>query len=289
MTANLPAMTRPHAMRELKRLHREAAEIDRQIMEVQGRQDKAQKMISSLDAYESWCHDITTNYRLEPNDCSRIHKIREAANAGLFYDGEEGQFAQPHQVTDQIERSQVFVVKHDWAAAFEGAVGLQDEFKLPYELCAFEFRVTGHTIVLLAKPSAYGVDFLVIYEGMHGVWMTFREQATQDLANYLIKQVRAICIALEAEVADTSIVAAASKLNRKRLDSGKPLIRDFHVVDLSKKSRRSARLESSPTGRRVRMHFRRGHWRHYEKSSTWINWMLVGNPDLGFIEKHYKI
>jgi hypothetical protein len=42
-------------------------------------------------------------------------------------------------------------------------------------------------------------------------------------------------------------------------------------------------------GRKKRLHFRRGHWRHYETHKTWIKWMLVGDPDLGFIEKQYRL
>lgn len=37
------------------------------------------------------------------------------------------------------------------------------------------------------------------------------------------------------------------------------------------------------------MHFRRGHWRHYQDHRTWIKWCLVGDPDLGFVDKHYKL
>jgi hypothetical protein len=33
----------------------------------------------------------------------------------------------------------------------------------------------------------------------------------------------------------------------------------------------------------------RGHWRHYERHKTWIKWTLVGDPDLGFVDKHYRL
>jgi hypothetical protein len=38
-----------------------------------------------------------------------------------------------------------------------------------------------------------------------------------------------------------------------------------------------------------RLHFRRGHHRHYENYKLWIKWQLVGNPDIGFIDKDYKL
>lgn len=37
------------------------------------------------------------------------------------------------------------------------------------------------------------------------------------------------------------------------------------------------------------LHFRRGHWRHYGEYKTWIKWMLVGDPELGFVDKMYKL
>ena len=43
------------------------------------------------------------------------------------------------------------------------------------------------------------------------------------------------------------------------------------------------------THRSPRLHFRRGHWRHYEDHKTWIRWQMVGNPDLGFVEKQYRL
>jgi hypothetical protein len=49
--------------------------------------------------------------------------------------------------------------------------------------------------------------------------------------------------------------------------------------------RRSAR---PPGANRKRLHLRRGHWRHFATYRTWIKWMMVGNPDLGFVDKEYR-
>jgi hypothetical protein len=38
-----------------------------------------------------------------------------------------------------------------------------------------------------------------------------------------------------------------------------------------------------------RLHFRRGHYRHYPNHKLWIRWCLVGNPDLGFIDADYRL
>ena len=50
--------------------------------------------------------------------------------------------------------------------------------------------------------------------------------------------------------------------------------------------RMAARPEPE-TGKRL--HFVRGHWRRYEEHKTWIRWRLRGDPDLGFIDKSYRI
>lgn len=62
------------------------------------------------------------------------------------------------------------------------------------------------------------------------------------------------------------------------------LTRREHVLPRSR-----AEFDPDREVRHVRMHFRRGHWRHYQEHRTWIKWMLVGDPDLGIIEKHYRL
>lgn len=41
--------------------------------------------------------------------------------------------------------------------------------------------------------------------------------------------------------------------------------------------------------RSPRLHFVRGHWRRYANHKTWLKWFLRGDPDLGFIDKHYRL
>lgn len=111
------------------------------------------------------------------------------------------------------------------------------------------------------------------------------------LADLSFKQVRAICIALDAEVAETEVVRAPHKLNRARERRARPLIADYHTVKLARRPRPKPlpRDGLEQATRHVRLHFRRGHWRHFEQHKTWINWTLVGDPDLGYIEKHYRL
>jgi hypothetical protein len=61
------------------------------------------------------------------------------------------------------------------------------------------------------------------------------------------------------------------------------------MIDLAKRHR-VAHVGGASSGRhKKRLHFCRGHWRHYEKSKTWIRWCLKGDPDLGFVDAEYKL
>lgn len=81
-------------------------------------------------------------------------------------------------------------------------------------------------------------------------------------------------------------------------------IRTLDRVSLARRNRRAYGGNGQDTGVHYRLHFRRGHWSHYSnpgageiqftdegylRSKSWINWMLVGDPDPGFVDKHYKL
>lgn len=225
---------------------------------------------------------------LERNDHSRLHRLKEAiAGKRLLWlsgmDVPEGAFYQTFEHT--------FVVKHDWARAFEGADGIENSVRLPYEHCVFEFRLGGKTIIVLAvdDPNLQFRFGTVVEWG--DFWVAIRGPADprqSRITEFLRSQISAICIALDAEVATHTVERAPFKLNEKREKAGKPRIADFHVVDLARRHR-VANPTAERTGRRVKLHFRRGHWRHYEANKTWIKWCLVGDPDLGFIQKQYTL
>ncbi len=103
-------------------------------------------------------------------------------------------------------------------------------------------------------------------------------------------QIRALSIALDAEVAIKEVTRAPNKLNRVREKAERVPVPNHYVVSLAKRSR-AAPMAVSHEGEhgKRRLHFRRGHWRHFETHKTWIRWMLVGNPDLGFVDKEYRV
>lgn len=257
--------------------------------------DLLQAKTKALGNCQAWLTRLNKceNYTLERNDVSRLHKYIEACRAGRLVniskppsDAAESEFIIPPQT---------FVVKHDWANAFKTASGLEDGIKLPYEYCSFEFRLNGNTVLIhafevpVSDEYKDGICLNAMVECLDHWMMLSEDSGDQDnCLGFLWTQIRAICIALDAEVATEEVVRAPSALNAKRVKAGKIPLRDYHIVDLSRRHRVANPL-AGESGVRHRMHFVRGHWRHYEEHKTWIKWHLRGNPDLGFIQKHYSL
>lgn len=272
--------------------HAAVERLSREIPVLERDTAKRKLLIDSMRKYESWISHYE-RFSLQRNDCSRLHKLLEACAEGMFWEGTERKFMWRGDGESMLDTAKVFVVRHDWAAAIGPNFDPADPFKLPAPVCAFEFRINDCTIIFAMRERANGagIESTISQEGVGGLWFSYPLEHTNALEFYLEAQVRSICIALEAKVATHEVTRAPTKLNDKRARNGKPPLRDFHTVDLSKRHR-AARPETpaSPSGRRSpRLHFRRGHWRHYETTKTWIEWMLVGDPDLGFIDKHYRI
>src|SRR5258706_5349491 len=110
-----------------------------------------------------------------------------------------------------------FVVEHDWAAAFARA-DLGD-FKLPYGFCAFDLHVSGFSVVGFAfqDDGDSKVGFSISVKSSSGWMLPPLEAMTIDdaelikrtdgigaLLMFVAKQVRAVSIALDAEIAVTA-------------------------------------------------------------------------------------
>jgi len=199
-------------------------------------------------------------------------------------------------IWDRVEghRLQSFVVEHDWAAAFHGAEGLthQAQVRLPYPLCVFEFVISERRVAIIANEFRDDIYRLMpALESKHGwTFLNFSTPYLSAVKDLVEKSIHAICVALEAEVAETEVVRAPHKLNRARDRRGKALVPEYRVVRLARRTRVAPLPEVSQESHRgVRLHFRRGHWRHFDSHKTWIKWTLVGDPDLGFVDKHYRL
>lgn len=214
-------------------------------------------------------------------------------------------------LTEVIDGSQAFVVQHNWAAAFTGAQDFDgDHFRLPSDVCAFEFRISGRRVVAFAFHTSEDEGSEIVMAAViqdrdrwfeQGAIARYQGRAWHlnhdgdiewfgTLVSLIGDQIKAICVALEAEVAVTDTIRQPHKLVAARVREGKTPPADYSIVVLSRRAR-SVPLPSTDAEpkRRVRLHFRRGHWRHFATHKTWIRWMLVGDPDLGFIDKHYRL
>lgn len=273
-------------------LHKAKAETDAHRAEVAAKRDAYLGLQIWIDSM------IEKGVHLEANQASRMHKLIEAGIAGKIQTSNAPD--EPFPGEKLASWNHVFVVKHDWAQAFQHSEGLDGEFHLPYDLCVFEFRVNGKSVTALCWDHEIGLvktgkrlGFSLVVES-NGMWFDYgRDDCnTEDpLFKLVWDNIRAISVALEAEVAVHDVVRAPVALNKKRAGTGKIPLRDHYIIDLARRHRiaNPAPSNNDEPKSRKRLHFRRGHWRHYEASKTWIKWTLVGNPDLGFIQKGYSL
>jgi hypothetical protein len=152
----------------------------------------------------------------------------------------------------------------------------------------FEFMISGAPILVYAcEKSDTETVYFAYLQTPHG-WLFLTTEISDMVQELLLLEVRAICIALDAEVLTRTIIRAPAALNRKREKNGRSAVRDYHLLNLVKKYR-AANPSDGQSGGHKRLHFRRGHWRHYGESKTWIRWCLAGDPALGFYDKDYKL
>lgn len=280
---------------------------------------KTEEMLARLRTTEETMRELAAwgtnpNNRLEKPSGTKFHDFMAALREGAVVDVTQQEGLQSAKVRDEylemLDPISVFLVEHDWASAFRNAEDYAGgEIHLPDEACAFECRIGGHHVIALAVE----VDGAILLQPATlctttgrwlmqgfarraggGAWVSDAapEGDTSDLIMQMLgEQMVAVCVALEAEVATSPVVRADYRLNQARERRGKLPIYDYHVVSLARRSRAEALPSdrSVTPGAKRRLHFRRGHWRHYESHKTWIKWMLVGDPDLGFVDKHYKL
>lgn len=254
-----------------------------------------------VEAADDW---LETTKVLQSPSGTRLHKFIEAISAGDVIDWHDPNYriseANGKAWRETAAASTVYLIEHNWAAAFDGATDFDGgEIHLPDDVCAFEFKMSGVPIVAFATETD-GSIYLQYALNLKDRWMLLDVVPhALDLmpdddpkGDYFLiaKTIRAVCIALDAEVAKTNIIRAPHKLNHARERRGQMPIFSYHVVSLARRERAPMLdHEASEPGTRKRLHFRRGHWRHYPDHKTWIKWMLVGDPELGFVDKHYRL
>lgn len=212
-----------------------------------------------------------------------------------------------------FDDSMVFVIEHNWYEAISRADEFASgSFRLPYEVCIFEFRLSHKSVVAICSNYAsegteneivmqVAVEAVTgwaltpsIYRHISGNWEVLYHEYNDKidsvflrLINLIGNQIRAACIALDAEVATSKLVRAVHSGDETK---GQPLPEyEYYTISLAHRERAEALQSSGEVKGVKRLHFRRGHWRHYLTSKTWVRWCLVGNPELGFIDKKYRL
>ncbi len=218
-----------------------------------------------------------------------------------------------------------FVIEHNWAQAFANVKDFDGgEIRLPFDYTCFEFRISGVRVLVFLGEDDKGQIVGILASGINKRWyintnkvildggrlyhpreLDTVDENVQDYLDLLGSQIRAVCIMLDAKVAVGEPKPSGGEgLNKRRIKEGKTPLKDYHVVTLAKRLRGSSDRDHEPTGIRRRLHWRRGHWRHFNSpggevryinadgitvSKTWINWQLVGDETLGFVDKHYRL
>ena len=111
------------------------------------------------------------------------------------------------------EQFQIFVVEHDWAAAFRGADGLPtslSEVRPPFDRCVFEFLISGVHACALIRPNSNVIVWLKLPAG----WTVTTADDAHPVGKFIEQQILAICLALDAQVAETRVVKSQQKPNR---------------------------------------------------------------------------
>jgi hypothetical protein len=196
---------------------------------------------------------------------------------------------------DEWEDAQIFLMNQRWSKVIPEEVGhiKNEEVRFPADICVYEFKLPACHICYLVEATdtaCHNVAFLrQPYGEWTGIGMT-DDMHDKTIATFALlwHEVKSMLVALDAEVVETEVIRAPVRLNKKRIKKGKTPLKDYNVIKLSNRHRIINPHDSEPSGRRHRLHFRRGHWRHYHDHKTWIKWQLVGDPSLGFVDKHYE-
>ncbi len=299
----LPPHDRKCRLREL----RAAARAERaSLHQREGLEKRLSRITDLLACYEDLSTLVNNGLKLERASSSNLHRLRHSIyNKGFFInrDHDELDPSSAGEYDTLLSASHSFVIQHDWASAFANAEEYQDSlsFRLPFEICAFEFKVSGRAVIIIAT-EVDSVVFLQLAAETNGFWFSFERAVRFDessegkigeplssLMCFLRSQIKAVSVALDAGVAEVDVIRAAHKLNRAREKSGRPPIADYNVISLAYRERVKPLPDRQKTGAHHRLHFRRGHWRHFETFKTWVRWTLVGDPNLGFVDKEYRL
>lgn len=166
---------------------------------------------------------------------------------------------------------------------------------IPYPTSFFEFMVNNHHWLVEVIEQEDRSSVLKYYFFHDEQWhqATLREFAEIQVFQLLKRQVIGVLIAMEANVAvksnheDARRPPTPAMLTRLRKIFNVEFNFGYSVIDLTKRTKSSPGDDTQPAWK-VRLHFRRGYWRTRLSKRERVRWCLVGDPSLGFVDKHYK-
>lgn len=276
------------------------SELKRTLLE----QEKHIQQISKIEFERSVLHELgdwlVKPFVLERAKGSAIHRFNESVQLQF---PENGDFVQQFSKLKQ-EKFHCFVVEHNLASAFESVDGFDvGEVLPPYDDMIFEFQVSGSRCMFVISKQDDTWKGL-IYIDCNKAWLSSRhvsklnvelgiwegDEEFKSVVDFMWRQIRAVFICLDAEIATEELIRAPEALNRERLKKGRPTLSNYSIIKLLHRKKHMPFISSQPdaTAKR-RLHFVRGHWRHYEAHKTWIKWFLRGDIDLGVVDKEYRL
>lgn len=282
-------------------------EADRLERLVKPQTDALRHLNRVREAYEDVADWLVGPLTLGAAAASQLHKVGPDNVLCMSF---ETEFRPPEVSGAHEGHTGVLLVQHDWASLLANADVDEGVYRLPFDLCCFEFSISErHVCALVACRDGEPYRLVPLIRARGGWLILFSyalsggemspemapefagkaEPPATRLGEVIMAQVRAIAITLDAEVLTRELVRAPHRLNAARLKRRERPIYDHHILTLSRQPRPAPLPHSGHAGHRKRLHFRRGHWRHYPNHKTWIRWCLVGDPSLGFADKDYRL
>ena len=135
---------------ELKRIREERAKLKDKAVKLITKQEFFDKAIKWHEKYMEW---VKLPFSIQKNSETRFHQLVEfmVANDELIEE------VSKEKKLDKfpIDKAIPFIIEHDWAKAFKKA-NISNEFKLPYDVCAFEFIINNAPLIVCAEQFEDG-------------------------------------------------------------------------------------------------------------------------------------
>lgn len=253
-------------------------------------QQKIRHLKTASEQWERLIQWANAGLRMQKPIGSMVPDFMTAmAEDRIFAATKEADVPEKQEWINLAESASVFVVEHNWADAFRNAPDtLGGEIRLPDDCCAFEFRINDRHVIVFctdADGALYSQHAVQVKKG----WVLMGlDSGWTEVGDLVSAQIKAIAIALDAEVAITEVKREPHFSNRQRTHLRLPDY-SYHIVKLARQQRAEPLERSDEPRHHKRLHFRRGHWRHFETFKTWVRWHLVGSLDLGFVDKEYRL